>query len=95
MEVIAKIQHRIIPQTTASPASQTQQQPPIPGAIQLSAKAGRFVALEALSIRVHDVDFDADPVKLFIQGDESHCFVYRDDEYKYRTPRVSGLDKEK
>lgn len=80
---------------TASPASQTQQQPPIPGAIQLSAKAGRFVALEALSIRVHDVDFDADPVKLFIRGDESHCFVYRADEYKYRTRRVSGSDKEK
>jgi hypothetical protein len=30
-------------------------------------EAGRFVALEALSIIVHDVDFDADPVKLFIR----------------------------
>jgi hypothetical protein len=53
-------------------------------------EAGRFVALEALSIRVHDVDFGADPVKLFIRGDEGHCFVYRADEYKYRTRRVSG-----
>ena len=95
MEVIAKIQHRIIPQTRRAqhhkPSSNRQSQ----GAIQLSAKAGRFVALEALSIRVHDVDFDADPVKLFIRGDEGHCFVYRADEYKDRTRRVSGSDKEK
>jgi hypothetical protein len=55
--------------------------------------ASRFVALEALSIRVHDADFDADPVKLFIRGVEGHCFVYRADEYKYRTRRVSGSDK--
>jgi len=57
--------------------------------------AGRFVALEALCIKVHDVDFDADPVKLFIRGDEGHSFVYRADEYKYRTRRVSDSDKEK
>jgi hypothetical protein len=57
--------------------------------------AGRFVAIEALSIRVHDVDFDAHPAKLFIRGDEGHSFVYRADEYKYRTRRVSDSDKEK
>jgi integrase len=62
-------------------------------------------ALEALSIRICDVDFDADPVKVFIRGEYTKTrldrFVYLTDEaakqlktwlqYKYRTRRVCHM----
>ena len=71
--------------------------------------AGGFRAVEALSIRVCDVDFDADPVKVFIRGEytktKADRFVYLTEEsarqlktwlqYKYRTRRVCHTDKEK
>jgi integrase len=71
--------------------------------------AGGFRAVEALSIRVCDVDFDATPVKVFIRGQytktKTDRFVYLTDEvvkqlktwlqYKYRTRRVCHFDKEK
>lgn len=66
-------------------------------------------ASEALSIRVCDIDFGADPVKVFIRGEYTKTrldrFVYLTDElakqlttwlqYKYRTRRVCHVDKDK
>lgn len=66
-------------------------------------------ALEALSVRICDVNFDTDPVKVFIRGEYTKTrldrFVYLTDEtakqlemwlqYKYRTRRVCHVDKAK
>jgi integrase len=66
-------------------------------------------ALEALSVRICDVEFDADPVKIFVRGEytktKTDRFVYLTNEaakqlkdwlqYKYRTRRVCHRDLEK
>lgn len=76
--------------------------------VMLLAASG-LRASEALSIRVCDVDFDTDPVKVFIRGEYTKTrldrFVYLTDEaakqlktwlqYKYRTRRVCHADKAK
>ena len=76
--------------------------------LMLLAAAG-FRALEALSIRNCDCDFDADPVKVFIRGEYTKTridrFAYLTDEaakqlntwlqYKYRTRRVCHVDADK
>jgi integrase len=76
--------------------------------VMLLAASG-LRALEALSIRVCDVNFDTDPVKVFIRGEYTKTrldrFVYLTDEaakqlktwlqYKYRTRRVCHMDKAK
>ncbi|MGB6672168.1 MAG: tyrosine-type recombinase/integrase [Candidatus Nitrosopolaris sp.] len=70
--------------------------------------AGGFRAVEALSIRICDIHFDASPVKVSIRGEytktKSDRFVYLTNEivgqlklwleYKYRTRRVCHLDRE-
>lgn len=70
--------------------------------------AGGFRAVEALSIRICDIDFDVTPVKVSIRGEftktRSDRFVYLTDEivrqlklwleYKYRTRRVCRPDRE-
>jgi integrase len=70
--------------------------------------AGGFRAVEALSIRICDIDFDASPAKVSIRGEytktKSDRFVYLTNEivvqlklwlgYKYRTRRVCLIDKE-
>lgn len=74
----------------------------------LLAAAG-FRALEALSIRICDCDFNVDPVKVFIRGEYTKTridrFAYLTDEaakqlktwlqYKYRTRRVCHVDVDK
>jgi integrase len=76
--------------------------------LMVLAAAG-FRALEALSIRICDCDFDADPVKVFIRGEYTKTridrFAYLTDEaakqlktwlqYKYRTRRVCHVDADK
>lgn len=76
--------------------------------VMLLAASG-LRALEALSIRVCDVNFDTDPVKVFIRGEYTKTrldrFVYLTDEtakqlktwlqYKYRTRRICHADKAK
>jgi integrase len=70
--------------------------------------AGGFRAVEALSIRICDIDFDASPVKVSIRGEytktKTDRFVYLTNEivgqlklwleYKYRTRRVCHIDRE-
>lgn len=70
--------------------------------------AGGFRAVEALSIRICDIHFDASPVKVSIRGEytktKSDRFVYLTNEvvsqlklwleYKYRTRRVCSIDRE-
>ena len=69
---------------------------------------GGFRAVEALSIRICDIHFDASPVKVSIRGEytktKSDRFVYLTNEivgqlklwleYKYRTRRVCHIDRE-
>jgi integrase len=66
-------------------------------------------AVEALSVRICDIHFDADPVKVFVRGEytktKTDRFVYLTSEaakqlknwlqYKYRTRRVCHRDVEK
>jgi len=66
-------------------------------------------AVEALSVRICDTDFDASPIKVFVRGEytktKTDHFVYLTDEaakqlndwlqYKNRTRRVCHVDKEK
>jgi integrase len=66
-------------------------------------------ATEALSVRICDVRFDADPVKVFVRGEytktKTDRFVYLTNEaakqlrdwlqYKYRTRRVCHVDQDK
>jgi len=70
--------------------------------------AGGFRAVEALSIRICDIDFDASPVKVSIRGEytktKADRFVYLTNEivgqlrlwleYKYRTRRVCHIDRD-
>ncbi|MGA8082427.1 MAG: tyrosine-type recombinase/integrase [Candidatus Nitrosopolaris sp.] len=76
--------------------------------VMLLAASG-LRALEALSVRICDVNFDTNPVKVFIRGEYTKTrldrFVYLTDEaakqletwlqYKYRTRRVCHVDKAK